>query len=275
MLLIIFFLIFSVLHAQKFPQIEGWKISADVLRYSPENLWEYINGGADQFIDYGFESLQATELSQNLVLINTDIYDMGLPLNAFGIYMAQKPERSNIYDIGTESLISFPAQCLLLKDRYFVKIHVLKGELTEKIGFNLLNALSKALPGQEKFPEEFLLLPDFGRKEKSLGYVRTNFLGMGELNNCIYATYLDNDTEFQYFVAIPDLNNSISVSWNTIKNKWNSIQWEGENIFFRNIPYKGFVGVIQKDQYLLGIAKVSDIANLKERIIIFSNYSGH
>jgi hypothetical protein len=266
LILLILFLVCYYIPAQDFSKIEGWQIGSDILKYNPENLWEYINGGADQFIDYGFESLKATEFSQNTLMVTVDIYDMKLPLNAFGIYRAQKPEGVKILNIGTESLISLPAQCLLLKDRYYVKIHVLKGELTEKIGIDLLEAVSKALPGEAKFPDEFTLLPSSGLKKSSLGHVRTNFLGLSELSNCIFATYSEDNTEFQYFAVIPDSNNSAETIWNTIKDKWKYTQLDGKDICYRNIPYKGYVGIIKKDKYLLGVADVSDEKILKDRI---------
>ena len=259
-----------LIYSQEFPNIEGWQIGADVIQYNPENLWEYINGGADQFIDYGFESLQAAELSNNSILVTADIYDMKLPLNAFGIYMTQKPEDSKILSIGTESSISLPAQCLLLKDRYYVKIHVLNGELNENVGKDLLEAINKALPGHKNFPNEFSLLPESGRKKGSLGHVRKNFLGLSELNNCIFANYLDdNNDKFLYFAIIPESNNSPELIMKTFMEKWKLTELDGQQICYRDIPYKGFIGIIQKDANLLGVANVKDKNILLDRLKIY------
>ena len=261
-----------LLCAQDFPKIEGWQIRNDVLKYNPENLWEYINGGADQFIDYGFESLLAGELSNNSILITADIYDMGLPLNAFGIYMTQRPEESGIFNIGTEASISLPAQCLLLKDRYYVKIQALNGELSESTSKYLLDAIAKALPGNTDFPNEFSLLPDNGQIKGSFRHVRRNFLGLVELSNCVYANYLDDrNEEFSYFIVISEAENTTKTIWDTIRNKWKSLEQDEKQIYYRKIPYKGFVGVIQKDLYLLGVANVTDENVLKDRIKILYN----
>ena len=42
------------LSAVEFPDVEGWEKTSEVKTYTPDNLWEYINGAADQFIEYGF-----------------------------------------------------------------------------------------------------------------------------------------------------------------------------------------------------------------------------
>ena len=257
------------IHAQDFPKVEGWKVSGEVLKYTPDNLWEYINGAADQFIDYGFEALQAAELENGLIMVTADIYNMGLPLNAFGIYKTERPQDAKILDIGTEALISLPAQCLLLKDRYYVKIHLLKGELTEEKGKELLIALEKALPGNADFPDEFSLLPDKDQIKGSLGHVRRNFLGLSELNNCIYASYLsDEKTEFQYFALLPEANNTNEIIWDTIKNKWESTEMNGKLICYRKVPYKGYIGIVYIDSHLLGVTNASDINILMNRLKI-------
>ena len=54
---IIMLLLMSVIgsNATDFPDIKGWQPQGEVLRYNSENLYEYINGAADQFIAYGFQ----------------------------------------------------------------------------------------------------------------------------------------------------------------------------------------------------------------------------
>jgi hypothetical protein len=270
-LCITLFLSIPRLYAQDFPEIKGWQISSEVLKYNSENLWEYINGAADQFIDYGFELLLAAELSNDLLQVSVEIYDMGLPLNAFGIYMTERPQQANIFKIGTESSISLPAQCLLLKDRYYVKIHVYKGELNLDNGKELIDALAIALPGQSLFPNEFALLPDTGQIKGSFGHVRRNFLGLSELSNCVFANYLNDESkEYQYFAVIPEPENSIEIIWDIIRDKWKSAELDGQQIYLRKIPYQGFIGVIKMGSNLLGAANISSEDVLVNRLKILS-----
>ncbi len=213
--------------------------------------------------------LQAAELENGSIMVTADIYNMGLPLNAFGIYKTERPQEALILNIGTEALISLPAQCLLLKDRYYVKIHLLKGELTEEKGKELLVALEKALPGKADLPDEFSLLPNMGRIKGSNGHVRRNFLSLSELNNCIYAEYIsDEKNEFQYFMILPEANNTSEIIWDTIKNKWESSEMDGKQICFRKVPYKGYIGIVNIDSHLLGATNAADENILMERLKI-------
>lgn len=266
--IILIFLITNIgLEAADFPKIEGWENSSDVLQFHPGNLWEDINGAADQFLDYGFEELLTTELSADSIIVSVEIYNMGLPLNAFGIYVTERPEESNPVKIGTEAIISLPAQCLLLKDRYYVKVHLFEGELTEELGKNLLQAIVKALPGENDWPRELKLLPEPGRIDGSFGHVRKNYLGLNELSNCVFADYIKADNqEFQYFIIVPESNNSIEKIWNKIKNKWKSTEVAQHTVLFRKVPYKGVVGIVQKNGHIIGVANVIDEEMLETRI---------
>jgi len=266
--IILIFLILNIgLKAADFPKIEGWKKTSDVLQFHPGNLWEHINGAADQFLDYGFEELLTTELSSKTILVSVEIYNMGLPLNAFGIYLTERPEESNPVRIGTEAIISLPAQCLLFKDRYYVKVHLFEGELTEDIGQNLLKAIANSLPGINDWPKELKLLPETGQIERSFGHVRKNYLGLNELSNCVFANYLEADNQkYQYFIIVPELNNSAENIWSTIKSKWKSTEVAQHTVLFRKVPYKGFVGIVQKGQQIIGVANTPDEEMLKTRI---------
>jgi hypothetical protein len=110
-----------------------------------------------------------------------------------------------------------------------------------------------------------------GRIKGSLGHVRRNFLGLSELNNCIYASYLsDEESEFQYFALLPEANNTGEIIWDTIKNKWGSAEIDGEQICLRKVPYKGYIGIVNKDSRLLGVTNAPDENVLMERLkIIF------
>ena len=126
---IIVILIISPLHATDFPDIKGWKPISEVLRYNPDNLYEYINGAADQFIAYGFQELLTRDISSEGLQVTVDIYDMGTRLNAFGMFKTESPRDQQALIIGTEAFVSPPYQCLLLKENYYVKVNVYEGRM--------------------------------------------------------------------------------------------------------------------------------------------------
>jgi len=69
-----------------FPRIEGWKQKETVQVFTPDNLYEYINGAAELYLTYGFQELQVAEYEgERDGLIIVDIYRHATPLYAFGI----------------------------------------------------------------------------------------------------------------------------------------------------------------------------------------------
>ena len=69
------------------------------------SLFEYINGGAELYLSYGFERLISAfyqlgdDEEKSIVL---DIYDMGTPLQAYGVFGANRREEADRAPGGVE-----------------------------------------------------------------------------------------------------------------------------------------------------------------------------
>jgi hypothetical protein len=86
-------------------ELTGFTISHDAERYTKENLWDYMNGGAPGYLAYGFEemvTLQVKNLKNNSGIV-VDLYDMGNHLNAFGIYAVERIPGGRDLAIGVDS----------------------------------------------------------------------------------------------------------------------------------------------------------------------------
>ncbi len=64
------------------------KITTNV--YPSDGLWGYINGGADLYLEYGFEELISQRITMEGKDYVADIYRMATPQAAFGIFSAQR-----------------------------------------------------------------------------------------------------------------------------------------------------------------------------------------
>ena len=266
LILIIILLIISPLQANDFPDIKGWKPASEVLSYNPDNLYEYINGAADQFIAYGFQELVSCDLTSANLQVTVDIYDMGTRLNAFGMFRTESPRDQQAMAIGTEAYISPPYQCLLLKENYYVKVNAYEGEITNDNGKPLLEALAKALPGEAGYPKELQFLPPAGKLPASESYARQAFLGLSELTNCVYAIYKDGEKEFKYFVIIlpgKETNESI---WEKLYEKWKQADHKKCAILVKKVPYMGITGVVLTDKKIVGVTECADEAEVLMRL---------
>ena len=63
--------------------------------YSPDSLYQQIDGGADIYLLYDFKSLLHQDFKSGAAELTVDIYEMGKTENAFGIYAAERSPASN------------------------------------------------------------------------------------------------------------------------------------------------------------------------------------
>lgn len=241
---------------EAFPLPDGWKAAGEALRLGPDDLWRHIDGAADQFLAFGFQELRECELAAGETQITVGIYDMGDPLDAFGIYAAERsPDRADL-GVGAASQASPPWQWLLLKGRFYVKVDKLAGDLSEADGRALLASLAGALPGADSLPAAFAALPAAGRVEGSEGYTRTSFLGLDELTRCVHADYAGEDgAAWTVFLMLPDNGDTPADLLDALGDGWRRGKGRaGREARLRELPYRGLVAVRAAEVGLLGAA---------------------
>ncbi len=247
--------------ALDFPEIEGWTPDSEVSSYDSDSLWEYINGAAETFMQYGFQGLETAELSRDGVTVAVSIYDMGTPINAYGIYRTELPDDTKPLSIGAQAVVSPPYQALMAKDRFYVKVDVYDGEMDDVTGKVVLETVARSLPGSNGMPAEFSKLPTAGRADGSEQFVREGFLGLAELSRCVSAEYEDGR---KLFVVLPAPGSSADATWNTLASKWMPVAFDGAPVLAKKVPYTGFVGVIRKGDGIIGVVGAENETELVE-----------
>ena len=126
-------------------------------------------------------------------LITTEVYDMGEPINAFGIFASERPE-------GVEPL-RWPGpqgyhdvNLAFWQDRFYVKV-LAADEKDAAAQVELAKTIWKRLPGSADPPRELSLLPSARRIPESERYTRQSALGHKFLDRVVSAQYqLGKDT---------------------------------------------------------------------------------
>jgi len=163
-------------------QIAPWTKSGKPEIYKNRELFNYVDGGADIYLEYGFSQVISQEYSYEEESIVADIYEMNDPEAAFGIYSihrdAHKPA-ANVGDDGTE----FDYQITFWQDRYYV---ILLGYSTDKETKNVLRDFAKKIsahiPGHAKPPQIIHFLPKKFRVPRS----ESSLEGMLAVNSRLY-----------------------------------------------------------------------------------------
>jgi hypothetical protein len=252
---------------QGFLDIAGWSPLGEPSSYGPDGLWEVINGAADTFLDYGLEELTAQQYSNGSVTVTVNAYDMGTPLNAYGVYRVEAPEGDLVVDAGSEAVVSPPYQCLLLKDRTYVKVEAYEGDIDEATGRELVEEIANALPGSAEPPPEVAALPAEGMITRSARYTRRGLFALAEIDEAVHASYVDDDgTEYRVFVLLSGSEGADDALWDALAEKWQLLEESGRTVLYREVPYEGFVGVARGSVGVVGVAGCETREELVERL---------
>ena len=106
---IFFFLVFAftALRGQQemFPPLKGYKQISDYPVYTPEDLWDYINGAADAYLALGFRDLNINEYRKGKQSLKAEIYSFGDEATAFGIYSLEAVSLLQFHQIRSAGLL--------------------------------------------------------------------------------------------------------------------------------------------------------------------------
>ena len=149
--------------------------------YKGEKLFDYMNGGAELYYEYGFVQACIQRYQTPPGEVTVEIYQMDLPANAFGIYTFDtQGEHPPIGQDATyeRGLLGF------WKGRYFVRVFSENEELKETI-LVLGGAIAQRIALEGERPEIVASIPSFWVEEDSFLYFR----GMTALNNSYFLSH--------------------------------------------------------------------------------------
>jgi hypothetical protein len=169
--------------------------------YDPQNLFDYIDGQADAYLDYGFKLLITREYTiDEKSPITVEIYQMESPNQAFGIYAAELTPEDQEMSIGGEGF--FGANILAFwKGPYYCKLlfHQRSPEQDKAI-LKAATLLSGKIQGAREPPPLFSLFPEENRVKRSERFIPLNFLGQKYLKNGYRVDYERQGKSYQIFL---------------------------------------------------------------------------
>ncbi len=155
-----------------------WKLDSTVNQYTPENLYDYIDGEAEFFLPYGFDhcwSARYAKKDSDLALV-IDVYRLGSALDGFGVYTSFRRPEAIPMAAGTEGSVA-ESLCLFYQGRFFVQIAVSgASEMTADVFTACAKSVAAQLPAGGA-PEEVALLRAEGVVKGSDRYVPKSLLG--------------------------------------------------------------------------------------------------
>ncbi|MCU0459929.1 MAG: hypothetical protein MUE37_12670 [Bacteroidales bacterium] len=225
---------------QLFPELKGYRISDDYPVYTPDDLWNYINGAADAYLMLGFIDLNIREYVKGKKSIKAEIYRFGDDARAFGMYSMERSPGYAFIQVGVQGYNEEGA-VHFYKDRYYVKImsHASSKKVNESM-LELARLIASGIGGRNEFPSLLELFPAEGLLKNQETYLLESVLGHEFLRGAFRASYeVDGDRFDIYLFSSDDPAVTIAMAAALAGDAWSE-----EEDPFKYAFEDGFNGVI-------------------------------
>lgn len=249
------------------PSFKDWTPKGKPAFYTPDNLFEYINGAADVFLSYDFEKLASlTYENAKKHTFTMDVYRHSDERNGFGIYSQEKPEKGEFLNIGAQGYYE-KGVLNFLKGSYYVKIAGFDlGDNDRKVLTMAAEILAKKLEGSKTFPAVLSCFPIEGKKTNTERYIAQNFLGHSFLNSAFVADYKIKDQKFQLFIIqkekAENVNKMLDSYLAFAKKKGQDVFKKDNFVRFQDPYYRrsGKMNMKKSGKYIWGLFSKDDAA---------------
>ncbi len=104
-----------------------WKRSGKPSTFIKVDLFNHIDGGAELFIEYGFEKLVVQRYALGKSELTLEVYEMESPEAALGIYLMKCGQETPLAGIRSRNS-GEKSQLMILKSKYFVYVNNFDGD---------------------------------------------------------------------------------------------------------------------------------------------------
>lgn len=246
------------------PEIESFSLTGRVRVFTKDNLYEYVNGHAEYFLSAGFVGLAVGEYIRagadspepDVVV---DIFDMGEPIQAFGVFADEAGEGSSIAGKGmvgakTSQGLSF------VGGKYYVKIAAFSDEVpVDEFAARINGMLGTAREENKAFSR----LPDLG-ETVATRFVKEAYRGLDFANNVIEREYRLKGKRVQVSLVAGDdagMKRLLEAYFGFFKESgtdYSRIEKDGQEFYRVMDPYEGDWYMVPLSDAVFGIYGVSD-----------------
>jgi len=182
-------------------QVMDWKAEGEDAVYDRDTLFDYMNGGAEVYLAFDFKQVFSRKFKRaeddEIIL---DIYDMGSPAEAFGVFSCDREDEGA--GIGQDSEYGF-GLLRFWQGRYFVSVIATGDDLAAKPAVLELGKAAAVLLGPEGARPEMLgMLPEEDLIKDRISFFHSNvnlnnrffiasenILNLERSTDCLFAEY--------------------------------------------------------------------------------------
>jgi len=246
-------------------EVSGWTRKEAPRSWVSQKLWEYINGGADVYLDYGFKEVAAVELSDGTHSMTVDVYEFETFEGAFGMYARERAPSYRFIKIGAQGY----HQGLSLnfyQSKYYVKITAFSDDIaTRNAVRKMADAVTRNIGTYRKAPPLLQFLPTLHKQRDTETWEAKTYIGRSELRGAFTAQYSQGGKRWTAFFTDCGSASTASARLRTLRGsltqtgKYDKAYSRlGVDVLTGNHREAKEVVFLVKDKYLLGVHPARD-----------------
>jgi hypothetical protein len=183
-------------------RVAAWTRSAQIQMYSPADLWEYIDGAAEQYLTYGVQDVATAKYTNSSgAVAGVDVYRMADSVNAFGIYRQELSPKARPVAIGVEGRAG-SSSLKFWSGSFYVKLTASPAGGRQPELEALAGAVARGLGEPGVMPPQVDWFPVVGLVPDSIRFVPADALGQSAFTNAFEAKY-ENPREPSTALVVP------------------------------------------------------------------------
>ena len=185
------------------PGSTSWNVPRQVSRFTPDNLYEKIDGRVTLYLQYHVAGLtfgayrHESDASRTIDVYR---YDMGQPENALGIYRTEAPEDATAVDIGQQAYAAGGAVFFIKGAEYVQVLPTTLEENDAHAALEIARRIGESITDASGGPWALAVLPAEGRVADSFQYLSEDAFGLGYLKDVFTAEYERDGTRVTLFI---------------------------------------------------------------------------
>jgi hypothetical protein len=237
----------------------------DVKIYEGQTLYEYIDGGAELYHEYGFVRVATATYKDMLHEIILDVYQFNSAENAYGLYTRVRPPEPNIINLGVEG---FTREGTLdfVKGKYLVRLTAYDmSQETADLEAKIATGLDSIIPGTTARPQGFALFPDTNKIPYTEMFYAEAYYGHSFLTQVYTQNYdMGEDTVTLFYTSDPTGEKFLQWS-QLVEND------EEQSANLRKLPFDDSSALIVPDEYFgdlvagLKAGRLAGMVNYKDK----------
>ncbi len=233
--------------------VPGWEQAGARRQYTPDNLYDYKDGGAEGYLIFNFARMEGIDCQSGGTTLAIDVSDMTDADSAYGMFAANRDPKEAIAKIGMGGQV-LAQSAMFAKGRYFVEIVETDGNANQSEALKAFASRIEGLLEGRDSPPEALAWFQTDRLE-SVRLVPESVLGLKILKRGYVAKY----DEGQAFVVMEESPLAAAEVMKKLRARFEGTQSVqiGDEAFLGKVPYLEGICVFRKGSMIAGYTNLT------------------